>query len=63
MDIESIIIPAYQAYQRSEVLPTEHPPATWPIADHALNVLVKPFSSCGIKRGRQKKEVSVLMWR
>lgn len=34
-----------QANQRSEEHPAELPPATWPIANHVLNVLIKPFSS------------------
>lgn len=53
--------PAYQADQRSEEHPTELPPATWPVADHVLNVLIKPFSSCGMKRGGQRRSVRVLM--
>lgn len=42
--------PAYQADQWSEEHPTEFPPATWPIANHVFNVLIKPFSSCSIRR-------------
>lgn len=44
-------VPAYHTDQWSEELPTELPPATWPVADHIFNVLIKPLSSCSIKRG------------
>lgn len=44
-----------QADQWCEDHPAELPPATWPVADHVLNVLIKPFSSCGTKTGGQKE--------
>lgn len=54
--------PSYQADQRREEHPTELPPATRPVADHVLNVLIKPFSSCGEEeRGRQRR--SAWVWK
>lgn len=50
---------AYQADERREELPAELPPATWPVADHVLDVLIKPFSSCGIETGGQRRSVCV----
>lgn len=44
-----------QADQWREDHPAQLPPATWPVADHVLNVLIKPFSSCGTKTGGQKE--------
>lgn len=37
----------YQADEWCEDHPTELPPHAWPIANHVLDVLIKPFSSCG----------------
>lgn len=36
---------AYQADERREEHPAELPPAAWPVADHVLDVLVKPLGS------------------
>lgn len=38
---------AYQADERREEHPAEFPPAARPVADHVLDVLVKPLRSCG----------------
>lgn len=38
---------AYQADERREEHPAELPPAARPVADHVLDVLVKPLRSCG----------------
>lgn len=49
---------AYQANERSKEHPAELPPDARSIADHVFDVLVEPFSSCGVKKEKKMEKMA-----